>query len=64
MIKFRGAQNCLSPTGDSSVRVFLIKDIRHTLASINGLPKEEGTLYIIPKRLPYISFIDENTQVK
>jgi hypothetical protein len=34
------------------------------LASINGLPKEEETLYIMPKRLPYISLIDENTQVK
>jgi hypothetical protein len=52
VIKFRGPQNCLSPTGDGSVRVFLIKDIRHTLASINGLPKEEETLYIMPKRLP------------
>jgi hypothetical protein len=32
--------------------------------SINGLPKEEGTLYIMPERLPYISLIDENAQVK
>jgi hypothetical protein len=36
------AQNCLSPTGDDSVRVILIKDIHHTLASIKGLPKEDG----------------------
>jgi hypothetical protein len=34
------AQNCVSATGNGSVRVFLIKDIRHALASINGLPKE------------------------
>jgi hypothetical protein len=29
------AQNCLSAIGDGSVRVFLIRDIRHALASIN-----------------------------
>jgi hypothetical protein len=52
------AQNYVSPTGYGSVRVFLIKDIRHALASINGLPKEEGTLYIMPDRLLYISLID------
>jgi hypothetical protein len=40
------------------VGVFLIKDIRHALASINGLPKEEETLYIMPDRLLYISLID------
>ena len=45
------------------MRVFLIKDIRHALASITGLPKEEGTLYIIPKRLLYIYLIDEDAQV-
>jgi len=52
------AKNCVSPTGNGSVRVFLIKDILHALASINGLPKEEGTLYIMPDRLPFISLID------
>jgi hypothetical protein len=45
------------------VRVILIKDIRHSLASINGLPKAEGTLYIMPERLPYIYLIDEDAQV-
>jgi len=53
----------LSPTGDGSVRVILIKDIRHALASINGLPKEEGTLYMMWNRFPYISLIDEDAQV-
>jgi hypothetical protein len=56
-------QNCLSPTGDGYVRVFLKKDIRNILASINGLPKEEETLYIMPERLLYISLIDEYAQV-
>jgi hypothetical protein len=53
----------LFPTGDGSVRVFLIKVVRHALASINGLPKEEGTLYIMPDRLLYIYLIDEDAQV-
>ena len=55
--------NCLFPTGDGSARVILIKDIRHALASINGLPKEEGILYIMPERLLYIYLIDEDAQV-
>jgi hypothetical protein len=53
----------LFPTGDGSVRVFLIKVVRHALASINGLPKAEGTLYIMPDRLLYIYLIDEDAQV-
>jgi len=51
------AQNCMSPTGDGYVRVFLLKDFRHALASINGLPKEEGTLCIVPEKILYISLI-------
>jgi len=51
-------QNCLSPTGNGSLLVILIKDIRHPLASINRLPKEEGTMYIMSDRLFYICLTD------
>jgi hypothetical protein len=53
--------HCLFPTGDGSVRVILLKNIRHS--SIKGLSKEEGTLYIMPERLLYIYLIDEDAQV-